>query len=413
MQIRKANNGDEISALGFGAMRLPTKNGRIDKDEAKNIIYYAIDNGVNFVDTALPYHGGSSELFLGDILQGEYRDKVKLCTKMPSWFVKKPEDMENFLETQLEKLQTDFIDYYLIHSLSEGGFSNLKKLGVIEFLENAKKEGKIKNIGFSFHDNKDAFKKIIDEYQWDLCLIQYNFLDETNQAGIEGLRYAASHGVSVIAMEPLKGGILSKNVPEKALEIWNKSNIKRTPAEWALRWVLNHPEITCVISGMGDLAQVEENIRVTNQTLPNSIPDEEMKLYDEVKEVYRELMKVDCTGCGYCVPCPKGVDIPLCFALYNQKHMFNDSQATFMYLTYMGGAASGKQAHAGLCNQCGKCAQICPQKLDVPALMEEVSQDMEGRGFQYKVKIIGSVGMPLMNGFLSLNNRVSKLFSKR
>lgn len=413
MQMRKTNNGDEISALGFGAMRLPTKNGRIDKEKAKKQIYYAIDNGVNFIDTALPYHGGSSELFLGEILQGEYREKVKLCTKIPSWSVKKHEDMEKYLETQLEKLQTAYIDYYLIHNLTEGGFFRLKELGIMEFLESAKKEGKIKHIGFSFHDNKEAFKKIVDAYPWDMCLIQYNFLDETNQAGTEGLEYAASKGISVIAMEPLKGGILAGEVPKKALEIWNKSEIKRTPAEWALRWVLNHSEITCVISGMGQLKQVEENIKVSNETLPNSIPADELKLYEEVKEVYRDLMKVDCTGCGYCMPCPQGVDIPQSFNLYNHKHMFKGNNASFMYLTGLGGVMSGKQANAGLCNQCGKCAKACPQKLDVPTLLKEVSQDMEGRGFQYKVKIAGAVIMPLMDAFLSLNNSISKLFKNR
>ena len=251
MQMRKTNNGNEISALGYGAMRLPTSNGRINKDEAKKQIYYAIDHGLNLIDTAYPYHNGSSESFLGEILQGEYRDKVKICTKMPSWYIKKREDMENYLKTQLDKLQTDHIDYYLLHSLGENNFFELKELGVLEFLESAKKEGKIKNIGFSFHDNKEAFKKIVDAYNWDVCLIQYNFLDETNQAGTEGLKYAASKGLTVFVMEPLKGGILVGNVPEKAMEIWNKSKIKRTPAEWALRWVLNHPEVDLCNFGNG------------------------------------------------------------------------------------------------------------------------------------------------------------------
>lgn len=413
MQMRKTNNGDEISTLGFGAMRLPTKNGRIDKEEAKKQIYYAIDHGINLIDTALPYHGGSSELFLGEIIQGEYRDKVKLCTKMPSWAVKKHEDMEKFLETQLGKLQTDYIDYYLIHNLTEGGFFRLKELGVIEFLESAKKEGRIKNIGFSFHDNRDAFKRIIDAYKWDVCLIQYNFLDETNQAGTEGLKYAASHGVNVFIMEPLKGGILAGDIPEKATEVWDKSNVKRTPAEWALRWVLNHPEVNSVISGMGQLGQVKENIKVANETLPDSIPADELKLYNEVKEVYQELMKVDCTGCGYCMPCPKGVDIPGCFNTYNHKHMFSSPIALFMYLIVMGGVNSGKKSHAGLCNQCGRCIRACPQKLDIPVLLKEVSKDMEGWGFQYKVKIVGNVFYPLRDAFASLNNRTSKIFSKR
>lgn len=192
--MRKTKNGGEISALGYGAMRLPTTNGRINKNEAKKQIYYAIDRGVNLIDTAFPYHNGSSESFLGEILQGEYRDKVKICTKMPSWYIKKTEDMENYLETQLDKLQTDHIDYYLLHSLSENNFFKLKELGVLKFLESARKEGKIKNIGFSFHDNKEAFKKIVDTYNWDVCLIQYNLLDGTNQAGTEGLKYAACNG---------------------------------------------------------------------------------------------------------------------------------------------------------------------------------------------------------------------------
>ncbi|MGB7968508.1 MAG: aldo/keto reductase [Methanobacterium sp.] len=412
MQMRKTNIGDEISALGYGAMRLPTNNGRINKDEAKKQIYYAIDHGVNLIDTAFPYHNGSSELFLGEILQGEYRDKVKICTKMPSWFIKKTADMENYLETQLDKLQTDHIDYYLLHSLGENNFFELKELGVLKFLESAKKEGKIRNIGFSFHDNKEGFKKIVDAYNWDVCLIQYNFLDETNQAGTEGLKYAASKGLTVFVMEPLKGGILAGNVPEKAMEIWNKSKIKRTSAEWALRWVLNHPEVACVISGMGKIEEVKENIKVANETLPGSIPKEEIKLYHEVKEVYNELMKVDCTGCGYCTPCPIGVNIPLCFELYNQKYIFNDKQVSFIYAMYLGGSTS-KPGYAGLCNGCGKCVKACPQKLDVPSLLNDVSNDMEGQGFKYKVKVMGVLGKFIMLTIPAWNNKISKIFRKR
>ena len=411
MQIRKTKNGDEISALGYGAMRLPTTNGRINKNEAKKQIYYAIDHGVNLIDTAFPYHNGSSELFLGEILQGEYRDKVKICTKMPSWFIKKTEDMENYLETQLDKLQTDYIDYYLLHSLGENNFFKLKELGVLKFLESARENGKIKNIGFSFHDNKKAFKKIVDAYDWDVCLIQYNFLDETNQAGTDGLKYAASKGLTVFVMEPLKGGILAGNVPE-AMKIWNKSQIKRTSAEWALRWVLNHPEVTCVISGMGKMEEVKENIKVTNETLPNSIVEEEIRLYNEVKEVYNELMNVDCTGCGYCIPCPAGVNIPLCFELYNQKYIFKNNKVSFVYTMYLGGSTS-KEGYAGLCNNCGKCVKACPQKLDVPSLLKDVSRDMEGRGFKYKVKVMGVLGKFTIRTLPSWNNRISKRFRKR
>jgi len=254
MQMRKTNNGDEISALGYGAMRLPLKTGRVDKDRAKEQIYYAIDNGVNFIDTAYLY--GSSESFLGEILQEGYREKVKLCTKMPVMHIKKYEDMEKYLELQLKNLQTDYVDYYLLHGISKSGFDNLKELGALKFLEDAQKKGKIKHIGFSFHDNGNVFKEVVDAYNWDMCLIQYNYLDDHNQAGNEGLKYAASKGIDVFIMEPLKGGILGGKVPEEVTSIWNKSDVKRSPADWALRWVLDHPEVVCVLSGMNDEEQI-------------------------------------------------------------------------------------------------------------------------------------------------------------
>jgi len=407
MQMREIEkNGDKISALGFGAMRLPTKTGRIDKESAKKLIYDSIDDGINFIDTAYPYHGGASESFLGEILKGEYREKVKLCTKMPSWFIKKYEDMEKYLEIQLEKLQTDYIDYYLIHSLGKGSFEKLKELGVLEFLEDAKAKGKIKNIGFSFHDNVNSFKEIVDAYDWDACLIQYNYLDETNQAGTEGLKYAHSKGIAVFIMEPLKGGLLAGEVPEKVDKIWDKSNVKRSPADWALRWVLNHPEVTCVVSGMGEEDQVKENIKVANETLPNTLIEDELKLYDEVKDVYEELMKIDCTGCGYCMPCPRSVNIPMCFEIYNHKYMFNEgARASFLYLGQLGGIMGDGEVHAGLCNGCGKCVKACPQKLDIPQLLGVVSKEMGGRGFKYKLKIGKAVLVPVFRAFMSLSSR--------
>ncbi len=408
MQMREIKkNGDKISALGFGAMRLPTKTGRIDKESAKKLIYDAINNGVNFIDTAYPYHGGASESFLGEILQGEYRKKVKLCTKMPSWFIKKYDDMEKYLEIQLEKLQTDYIDYYLIHSLGKGSFEKLKELGVFEFLEDAKAKGKIKNIGFSFHDNVNSFKEIIDAYNWDACLIQYNYLDEQTQAGTEGLKYAHSKGVAVFIMEPLKGGLLAGKVPEKTLKIWDKSPVKRSPADWALRWVLNHPEVTCVISGMGEEEQIKENLKVANETLPNSLTGDELKLYDEVKEVYEDLMAVDCTGCGYCMPCPRGVDIPRCFEIYNHKYMFNEGfRASFLYLGQLGGIMGDDETHAGLCTNCGKCVKACPQKIDIPKHLGDVSKEIGGRGFKYKLKIGKAVLVPVFSAFMSLSSRL-------
>ena len=407
MQIREIKkNGDKISALGFGAMRLPTKTGMVDKERAKKQIYYAIDNGVNFIDTAYLYHGGSSESLLGEILHGRYREKVKLCTKMPSWFIRKYEDMEKYLETQLEKLQTEYIDYYLIHSLGKGSFEKLKDLGVFEFLEDAKARGKIKNIGFSFHDNVNSFKEIIDAYNWDACLIQYNYLDEQNQAGTEGLKYAHSNGVAVFIMEPLKGGLLAGKVPERAQKIWDNAPVKRSPADWALRWVLNHPEVTCVISGMNNENQIKENIKVANETLPDSLTEEELKRYKNVKEVYEDLMEVDCTGCGYCVPCPRGVDIPRCFEIYNHKYMFNEGfKASFLYLEQLGGIMGDNETHAGLCTNCGKCVKACPQKIDIPERLMDVSREMGGKGFKYKLKFGKAVFAPIMSTFISLSSK--------
>ncbi len=397
MQMRKTKNGDEISALGFGAMRLPTKTGRIDKERAREQIYYAINNGVNFIDTAYIY--GSSESFLGEILQGKYREKVKLCTKMPVLFIKKQEDMEKYLELQLKNLQTDYIDYYLLHGIGTSILEYLKELGVIEFLEDAKKKGKIKHIGFSFHDNVNSFKEVADAYNWDMCLIQYNYLDEHNQAGTEGLKYAASKGIDVFIMEPLKGGILGGKVPEEVTQIWNKSEVKRSPADWALRWVLNHPEVTCVISGMNDEEHIKENIKVANETFPNTLTEDELKLYDEAKDVYEKLMKVDCTGCGYCMPCPRGVDIPRCFNVYNHKYMFKKGlESSVLYLAQLGGIMGGPgrdEAHAGLCTNCGKCIAACPQKLNIPELLGDVSKELGGRGFKYKLKI-GKTLLPVL-----------------
>ncbi len=399
--------GDELSALGFGAMRLPTKNGMIDKQMAKEQIYYAIDHGVNFIDTAVPYHGGGSEPFLGEILAGQYRDKVKISTKMPQWSVKKYEDMEKHLNQQLKNLQMDCIDYYFIHSLGKSSFERIEKLGLLKFLYKAKKDGKIKYTGFSFHDTRDAFKPIVDAYDWDACMLQFNYVDENSQAGIDGAEYAHSKGMAVIAMEPLKGGKLAGDMPLKAAEIWDKSEINRTPADWAFRWVLNHPEITCVISGMNSMDQVKENLEIANYTVPDSLTHNELELYTQVKQVFTDLMKINCTTCGYCLPCPAGVDIPGCFDLYNDKYLFKDRTAGVTYILRMGGIFNDGQSHAGLCNGCGKCLRACPQKLEIPELLNEVSNDLGGRGFNLKVKLMGSVGMPIMNGFLSLRNKFS------
>ena len=402
-------NGDQLSVLGYGAMRLPSNNGRTDEKRAIEQIRYAIDHGVNYIDTALMY---MNEPLVGRALRDGYRQRVKLATKLPPFSVNTEEDLEQTFMVQLENFQTTHIDYYMLHGLNRASWDKMLELNALEFLDKIKKQGKIINSGFSFHGDRDTFKEIIDAYDWDFCMIQYNFLDEQNQAGTEGLEYAASKGLAVIVMEPFRGGNLTRNVPEEIQAMWDTAEVKRSPAEWALRWVLNHPEVASVVSGMGKMEEVKENIKVANETLPDSIPIEEIKLYKEVKEVYNELMKVDCTGCNYCTTCPTGVNIPMCFELYNQKYIFNDNQASFVYAMYLGGSTS-KEGYAGLCNGCGKCVKLCPQKLDIPTLLKDVSSDMEGRGFKQKVQVIGVVGKFIMLTLPSWNNKISKIFRKR
>ena len=255
-------SGDELSILGFGCMRLPLKeDGTIDEERARKQVHYAIDNGVNYVDTAWPYHMGNSEPFLGRALADGYREKVKLATKLPSWMVESREDMDKFLNAQLEKLNTDHIDYYLIHSLVGSLWDRVEKLGVADFLDKAKADGRIINAGFSFHGSGEDFRRIVDGYDWDFCQIQYNFLDEKNQAGTKGLEYAASKGLGVIIMEPLRGGNLARMVPPAIEEIWDEAKEKHTPAEWALRWVWNHPEVTVVLSGMNEETTLKRTLR--------------------------------------------------------------------------------------------------------------------------------------------------------
>lgn len=398
---------EELSALGFGAMRLPTKNGMIDKENARKQIYHAIDHGVNFIDTAVPYHGGGSETFLGEILSGDYRERVNISTKMPHWSIKNYEDMEKSLKQQLKNLQTECIDYYFIHNMNKITFDRLEKIGLLEFLDKSKKEGKIRNTGFSFHGSKVEFKPIVDSYGWDACMLQFNYMDENIQAGIDGVKYAHSKGMAVIAMEPLKGGILAGKMPEKVEKIWDGSEIKRTSANWAFRWVLNHPEITCVISGMNTMDQINENLEIASEVQPDSLTNNELSRYTQVKKVIQDLMKINCTSCGYCLPCPAGVDIPGCFSIYNEKYLFQDRKAGINYILRTGGIFDNQPSHASMCNDCGKCLKACPQNLEIPELLNEVSGDLGGRGFNLKIKFMSSVAMPLLNAFLSIRNRLS------
>ncbi len=373
-------NGDRLSILGFGCMRLPEKDGTIDEERATSQIRRAIDAGVNYVDTAWPYHAGQSEPFLGRALADGYRQRVKLATKLPSWMVHERGDMDRFLDAQLERLQTDHIDYYLIHCLVGDLWDKIETLGVMDFLDQAKADGRIVNAGFSFHGAPDEFTRIVDAYPWDFCQIQYNYLDEENQAGTKGLEYAAAKGLGVIVMEPLRGGKLAAPIPDAVAAIWKKAKAQRTPVEWALRWIWNRPEVTVVLSGMNDDTHIDENLKIAAEGRAHSLSDAELSLVGRVEETYRRLMKAGCTGCRYCVPCPAGVGIPVCFELYNNLHMFADTaESKFMYAARLSGTiTTGKSGYASQCVNCGQCLEKCPQHLDIPALLESVANDLEG-----------------------------------
>jgi hypothetical protein len=371
---------EKVSALGFGCMRLPIIDGdttKIDEEKAIKMIRHAIDEGVNYVDTAYPYHGtgmsngGESEPFVGRALKDGYREKVNLATKLPSWLIKTREDMDKYLNEQLERLQTDKIDFYLVHALNVGVWGNLKKLGISEFLDSAIKDGRIRYAGFSFHDKLDVFKEIVDYYDWSFCQIQYNYLDENFQAGTEGLKYASNKGLGVVIMEPLRGGKIVRNLPEAVMNTFEKAEIKRSPAEWALRWVWNHPEVSVVLSGMNIMDNVTENIRVASEAMPNSLTDKELEIMDDVKSVFKERVKVSCTACEYCMPCPAGVNIPKNFTYYNEYNMFVTLQTeTELKNRYNSLNASEK---ANKCIKCGKCESHCPQGIKIRQELENVT----------------------------------------
>jgi len=387
--ISKVNikNGDQLSILGFGCMRFPTKGGGIDEPRAIAMIHDSIEKGVNYFDTAYIYHGGKSESLLGQALLGGYRGRVKIATKLPPFMVHKLDNAKKIMATQLERLKTDYIDYYLLHMLSDKPmFDRLASLGIMEWLEELKVQGTIKNIGFSFHGSKTDFELIVKAYPWDFCQIQYNYLDENNQATKSGLLLVASLGIPVIVMEPLRGGKLVNNLPEQVLKTFEGYDAKRSPAEWALRWVWNHPEVNVLLSGMSDEKQVAENIQTASNAQANSLSEEELKVFEQVKSVMMEKTKVPCTGCGYCMPCPAGVDIPGCFSCYNDKYLLGSKNIRMKYIQTLG-AMAAKPAFASQCKECGKCESHCPQKIAIRSELKIVKKEMEGVFFKPMVGI--------------------------
>lgn len=350
-----------VSTLGFGCMRFPVvdeDNGKIDYDKAIDMLRYSIDNGVNYIDTAYNYHGGNSEVFLAEALKDGYREKVYIADKNPVWLVEEYEDFERLLDEQLEKLNVDYIDFYLLHSLHKKSWNKIVELKVFDFIEEAKKKGKIKYMGFSFHDEFSLFKEIVDSYDWDFCQIQLNYMDRDFQAGLKGLDYAASKNLSVVIMEPIKGGKLA-NSPREVLDIFDENHIKRSPAEWALKYLYDFPEIAVILSGMSTMDHVKENIKVASDD--SKLTEEELDIIDRVTAVYKEKIKVDCTTCRYCLPCPFNVAIPDIFQNYNDVYVYDRleySKSNYKHLVE-------NEKDSSMCTECGECEAICPQNLEI------------------------------------------------
>jgi len=364
-----------VSALGFGCMRLPTVGGDaavIDEPEATRMLRYAIDHGVNYVDTAYGYHNGNSERFLGRALGDGYRQKVYLATKMPVWLAKKADDFDRLLDEQLQKLQTEHIDFYLLHALNEKAWPAVRDLKVTDWAERAIAQGKIRHLGFSFHDRFDVFKGILGDYDgWDLCQIQYNYVDENIQAGRQGLQYAAARGLAVVVMEPVRGGRLAM-MPPPILEILQRARTQRTLADWALQWVWNQPEVSLLLSGMSTMQQVLENLASADISGPGSLPTEDLALIAEAREKYRSLFPIPCTDCRYCMPCPNGVWIPSMMDLYNRAIVHNQLEKARR--SYNEPRRPGEDVRAAACIACRECEERCPQQITIADWMQKIHE---------------------------------------
>lgn len=374
--------GPRVPVLGFGCMRLPVVDGRhdqIDYAAASAMVDRALELGIDYFDTAYPYHGtshtepGNSELFVGRALAGVSRADIRIATKLPSWLVESRADMDRLLDSQLVRLGTDYIDCYLLHGLNGDYWPNLDRLGVLGFLDDALADGRIKHAGFSFHGTAEIFAPIVDAYDWTFCQIQYNYMDTEYQAGTAGLRYAASRGLGVIVMEPLRGGRLATRVPSTVQAVWDAAPARRTPAAWALRYVWDDPDVSMLLSGMGAMEQLSENAETALEALPQTLSAGELAAIVEARDSYRARVLADCTECRYCMPCESGVDIPAVIALLNDAVLYDDvdgSRVVYGIRMRTGGKAS-------LCTECGACEEVCPQGLPIIDLMTQAVEQLE------------------------------------
>ena len=383
MQYRNNKYGEPISALGYGCMRFTKTAAGTDIGKAEKEIMLAYQEGVNYYDTAYIYPG--SEAALGQILEKNHiREKVNIATKLPQYLVGSIAAAERYFNEELGRLRTDYIDYYLMHMLTDlAAWEKLKSIGMVSWIEEKKAEGKIRNIGFSFHGNTDMFLKILNAYDWDFCQIQYNYMDENTQAGVEGLRAAAAKGIPVIIMEPLRGGKLVNMLPQVAKRLVENDSKKRTAAEIALSWLWNQPEVTCVLSGMNSLEMVKENCRIADSCRPGSLDQEDLEMIGRMRDAINEKLLVGCTGCGYCMPCPQGVDIPGTFSCYNHMSMESVRGARHEYLQVI--ALRKKPAFASQCIGCGRCEKHCPQHISI--IQELKNADRALRPLYMKIEI--------------------------